>query len=290
MPLPREISSLPLTNSQQKSLTEKGIQIVSEISNSSPDVEFNIEELTKAPETKIASQLLMEEKSMRDINSFLDNLDVLLKGVLRPGLVTEFVGLPGSGRTQLCAQIIDDSLYGVTIYICSNLDFSITRLREIIGNYKKSVKCFKDYDETVILKNIQFIDIMSSDQLLECLEFLNEFGKEHKNITLVIIDSITYPLRLCESNEKTSLICFIITELRNLAKKYNFSVVMTNDMTTIVGSSGNEVVPSLRDTFYHMINNRILLSQKDNIFEAEILKASTKFPVKCNYKFLDDVT
>ncbi|XP_044759907.1 DNA repair protein RAD51 homolog 3-like isoform X3 [Coccinella septempunctata] len=254
MPLPREISSLPLTNSQQKSLTEKGIQIVSEISNSSPDVEFNIEELTKAPETKIASQLLMEEKSMRDINSFLDNLDVLLKGVLRPGLVTEFVGLPGSGRTQLClhlsvsAQIIDDSLYGVTIYICSNLDFSITRLREIIGNYKKSVKCFKDYDETVILKNIQFIDIMSSDQLLECLEFLNEFGKEHKN------------------------------------------VVMTNDMTTIVGSSGNEVVPSLRDTFYHMINNRILLSQKDNIFEAEILKASTKFPVKCNYKFLDDVT
>lgn len=58
-------------------------------------------------------------------------------------------------------------------------------------------------------------------------------------------------------------------------------------MTTIVGSSGSEVVPSMRDTFYHIINNRILLSQTNSIFQAELLKCTTKFPTKCNYTFLD---
>lgn len=99
MSFPREISSLPLTASQQKYLSEKGIQIVGEIQNC--EIGLDIKELTKAPKTKTAAVLYEEEKNMGYIESFLENLDAILKGVLRPGLITELVGLPGSGRTQL---------------------------------------------------------------------------------------------------------------------------------------------------------------------------------------------
>ncbi|XP_045476582.1 DNA repair protein RAD51 homolog 3-like [Harmonia axyridis] len=295
MPFSRELSSLPLTLSQQKCLSEKGFLMVNDINNCD-SVELNIVELTKAPATKTAFQLFEEEKKMREIYSFLENLDDLLKGVLRPGLVTEFVGLPGSGRTQLSlhlsisAQIIEYSLSAETIYICTNMDFSVSRLREIIHNYRNKCIHFKDFNEDDIMKNVNFINIMSIKELLECLEYLNEFMKNKSNVSLVIIDSITYPLRFCEKSEKTSYISSIVTQLRYLGELYNFAVLLTNDMTTIVGPNGSEVVPSLRDTFYHIINNRILLSQKNNNFQAEILKCSTKFPTKCSFKFLDDLT
>lgn len=53
---------------------------------------------------------------------------------------------------------------------------------EIIANYKKHISIFHNLNETEILKNIHFINIISIDEMLQFMDYLNEFLKDHQNV------------------------------------------------------------------------------------------------------------
>ncbi|KAL3274537.1 hypothetical protein HHI36_015919 [Cryptolaemus montrouzieri] len=106
MPLQQDVTSLDIPASQQKDLMDKGFNTVEDIRNDNEFVcSLDLEKLTKVPQTRTALQYLEEEESAEMIRSFLDNLDTVLNGLLKHGLITELVGLPGSGRTQLCLHL-----------------------------------------------------------------------------------------------------------------------------------------------------------------------------------------
>ena len=95
-----------------------------------------------------ASLLLLAHKRERAIITCARAVDTLLGGGIQRGEVTEIVGLPGVGKTQLCIQLCVDTalpreyggVEGHSIYIDSEGSFSPERCLEISSHMVEHVK------------------------------------------------------------------------------------------------------------------------------------------------------
>ncbi|KAK9883607.1 hypothetical protein WA026_001782 [Henosepilachna vigintioctopunctata] len=186
MSILQNISSLNISSDILKSIIDKGYHTVHDVSCSEIGSSLNIEELTRIPETKTALQLLEDVASKKCVNSFIKSLDELLHGILKIGLITEFVGLPGSGRTQLClhfsisAQIIENIPSGETVYISTNMKFSVSKLKEIAKNYIRQCEYFKTSTIDSILKRIHYVDVITLADLQILLNNFELFLEQQK--------------------------------------------------------------------------------------------------------------
>ncbi|XP_050301218.1 DNA repair protein RAD51 homolog 3-like [Anthonomus grandis grandis] len=253
-----------------------------------PIIETLQQNIAEVSQSKTALDLLEEELTNQYILSFNIELDKILTGEITPHRIVELAGPPGSGKTQICFQLSVTTqlpislggLNGQVAYLCTNKNFSPTRVQELSQkllnqfnkvNIKTGLTC-KDF-----LRNIFVFNLNNPADLSTAVKYLDYFLRD-KKIKLVIIDNISNPLRKLKGVERTAYAYTLLNELQMLSRTFGFAILITNDFTTKI--KDNEVIsaPSFGDSFLDRVNTRICLYKQPEceVYTAELLKSSCK--------------
>ncbi|XP_073521465.1 DNA repair protein RAD51 homolog 3 isoform X1 [Phyllobates terribilis] len=229
-----------------------------------------------------ALELLEQEQAQASIITFCSALDDILGGGVPLTKVTDICGPPGIGKTQLCMQLAVDvqipecfgGVDGETVYIDTEGSFIVERLVDIANacvlHCSLITQAHQQDDQKIamqrftlsnILSNIHYFCCHNYAELLAQILVLPDFIAQHSKIKLVIIDSIAFPFRhsFDDLSLRTRLLNMVAQQLINIATQHKLAVVLTNQMTTRIGSSESLLVPALGESWGHSANNRIIL-------------------------------
>lgn len=221
-----------------------------------------------------ATDVWKKETSLPSVPTFSQNLDNMLgSDGIKLGNITELLGLPGSGKTQLCLQLcasvqIPKELGGLdaeALYVDTNTNFTLSRFREILSESLMTCQNILDkplqITEDEALKKLHYVNAFGLEKYCALMHRLPEFISDNPNIKLIAIDSIAYPFKIgITTKQRTGLLFRQMAELQRIATQNQIAVVLTNEMSTRVGLSGGSVVGALGDAWAHRCNVRILLS------------------------------
>ncbi|XP_055848074.1 DNA repair protein RAD51 homolog 3 [Episyrphus balteatus] len=253
---------------------------------------------------KSAFDCWSEEAKDRSIITLCKQLDACLGGGVPPKVITEFCGAPGTGKTQMCLQLCVNVQFpqevggigGEALFIDTNQGFSPRRLQEIaqhcaeryIQTYKRFHKqqtVAADFNSTSILNNVSYIYCKDYVELLTTLETVKCKLGLNKNVRLLAIDSFSFLFRSFEDNtNRTRIIYEILTDLQQMADKYDLAVVITNELTTRIANEEAIVCPALGDSLAHKVGQRIILSKLKNEHNVAFL-AKSYFVAKTGIPF-----
>lgn len=221
-----------------------------------------------------ATELWQRETNLPSVATFSQNLDNMLGTAgVQLGSITELLGLPGSGKTQLCLQLcasvqIPKELGGLdaeALYIDTNTHFTISRFREILS--ASLLRCQNILEEPLqvtedeALDKLHYVNAFGLEKFCAFMYMLPKFIAEHPNVRLIAVDSISYPFKEgISTKQRTGLLFRLMADLQRLAVENQIAVVLTNEMSTRVGLSTGAVVGSLGDAWAHRCNTRVLLS------------------------------
>ncbi|XP_019871934.2 DNA repair protein RAD51 homolog 3 [Aethina tumida] len=279
----QEISSINIERNKFILLDKVGCKYIKDVTDPSREFIF----AKTPPKTKTALELLEYEYNQKSVLSHINQLDKILENEIVPGTITEFAGLAGTGKTQLCFQLCVSvqliKLHGdnraEAIYIGTNRNFSKERLREIAVNFieKHPVECKDFYNADEILKHVFYTEANTCTELFSILNNLSEFINS-KNVYLLIIDSVSFPLKQTSFDSRRPTIGKLFKTLRSISNIHNLAVVITNDVTTRIRHDVSYETPSFGDSFYHCINTRIITSKVRNTFLAKLVKSAYQAP------------
>ncbi|XP_068659734.1 DNA repair protein XRCC3 homolog [Aristolochia californica] len=239
-------------------------------------------------------------------------LDRLLDGGIPCNSVTEIVAESGSGKTQLCLQLLLSAqiplsrggLGAASIYIHSEFPFPSRRLKQISLSLLSS-------SSNNPLDRIFVQGALTPEELLVLLDraeyLISGSANDSFPIKLIVIDSIAALFRSEFDNTPTdlkrrsSLFFKIAAKLKLLARKFNLAVVVSNQVTDLVGSgdganslrvgnygalysSGRRVCPALGLSWASCVNSRVFLSRTDEVVNTggegeEIVQTRRKMQV-----------
>ncbi|RZN39603.1 MAG: DNA repair and recombination protein RadB [Methanosarcinales archaeon] len=163
------------------------------------------------------------------LTSGCEVIDDLLGGGFENGVVTQLFGAPGTGKTNICLQLIIECVKGgkKVVFIDSE-GFSPERFEQIAGS-----------DALDIAKNVVVYEPISLDQQYSNIKELDNIVKE--NVGLIVLDSATTFYRLAlENGDNMSLrrvLANQVAHLHRIARNYSIVVVITNQVYTDVGSN-----------------------------------------------------
>lgn len=177
-----------------------------------------------------ASQILSQSsgdktgKSIRNLVTFCRSIDQLLGGGVALGEVTEIVGSPGVGKTQLCHQLSVDArlpgdyggVGGETVYIDTEGNFSpercFTMANALVGHVRKSVERKRRnancslpvlphwFEPDNIMKGIHVYRAHDETAQTATITALPDFIRQRAAIgcpvKLVVVDSIAFHYRV----------------------------------------------------------------------------------------------
>jgi|SRR5437588_3009106 len=194
------------------------------------------------------------------ITTGIGNLDELLGGGIRGGMITDIYGPSGSGKTQLLLQICVNSLThgGMILYQDATGSFRPERLIEILK--------VKGMDP-------KLLDRMIVGRVTNTAEQLNYVDKisEIENLNLVVIDNITDLFSFEYSKESNSLakhIAFMeyMHKLAHVTVKRQIPVVVTN----MTRKSGDEEKESLDRSISMFTQQKIKLEKTGQKYMAQV--------------------
>ncbi|XP_044253820.1 DNA repair protein RAD51 homolog 3-like [Tribolium madens] len=267
------VSSLNLPKSLLGKLKNLGYNYCNDLDHNVETVIPDWVSLKKTPKSCSALELYENESKWKPVTTFVPQLDSLLGKEIVAGLVTELCGLPGAGRTQICLHL-SVGVAGEAVFIHTNNNFSLERLQEIAQKYVSDVE--------TIMQKILCIEATNFTELFASVQFLKTW-LSNNCIRLLIIDSISWPLKQHQPCiERPNLIYRLFQELRILTSLHKFAIVVTNDLTT---SITGVTTSSFGDSFYHIINNRILLSKENDLICAKTLKSAINNAGEVLFKF-----
>ncbi|KAF9668820.1 hypothetical protein SADUNF_Sadunf14G0043100 [Salix dunnii] len=194
-----------------------------------------------------AWDLLHEERSlMTRITTSCADLDDILGGGISCKQVTEIGGVPGIGKTQLGIQLAVNvqmpsycgGLGGKAIYIDTEGSFMGERAQEIAEAYVEDISeynrflhkdlqaCQGEIQGKDILQNIYFFRICSYTEQIALINHLEEFISDHKDVKIVIIDSVAFHFRqgFEDLALRTRILGEMALKLVKLAKMCNLAV------------------------------------------------------------------
>ncbi|KAI9276950.1 P-loop containing nucleoside triphosphate hydrolase protein [Phascolomyces articulosus] len=173
-------------------------------------------------------------------------IDRILGGGFPFGSITEVVGESSSGKTQLCLQLClsvqspDISCQGAAVYLHSEGQFPTVRLDQLAQFYGHKY----DMDPDALKRAIHTMYIRDREMQYRALCYqLPVLLARHKNIRVVVIDSISAPYRGDNTNkaegrfDRVSEICEIGSRLKQLAHKYHVAVIVINQVSDTVVSA-----------------------------------------------------
>eukprot|EP01060_Flectonema_neradi_P034811 TRINITY_DN622_c0_g1_i7.p1 TRINITY_DN622_c0_g1~~TRINITY_DN622_c0_g1_i7.p1 ORF type:complete len:326 (+),score=58.03 TRINITY_DN622_c0_g1_i7:129-1106(+) len=244
----------------------------------------------QVPSTNSPQSSCPSHSKSETILTFCREIDSLLKGGVHTGRLTELVGPPGTGKTQLAMQLAVDvqvpvsfgGLSGSSIIIDTEGGVTAKRLRDLTSaledHLRRNGESCKSSAE--LLGNIRVIRTFDFTELAGIMNILPLLVSEGDNCKLVIIDSIAAPVRgEEESFSRQQLLSLIGQRLRELAITKNIAVVTTNHTTDRQTKDTSETftVAALGNTWSHEVSDRILLScnPATQILTAAIEKSAT---------------
>jgi DNA repair protein RadA len=159
-------------------------------------------------------------------------VDEMLGGGIFSGEITEFVGDFASGKTEFLLTIMVEALGANKDMTAIFIDTENTFTRERVEEISKG----RGYDSNDILKRIIYIPVMDSDFLSEIIDRLH-LTIESRNVKIILIDSIMAILRADYIGREVlwyrqQMLNRMLRRLLNLAKVYNITVVISNQVVT----------------------------------------------------------
>ncbi|KAK1262206.1 hypothetical protein QJS04_geneDACA020546 [Acorus gramineus] len=233
------------------------------------------------PGAQTAWDIFREEQTLKHITTFCDDLDTILGGGIKCKEVTEVGGVPGIGKTQLGIQLAVNvqipadygGIGGKAVYIDTEGSFMVERasqiaeacIRETLDNFvfqhKDYQMCPEGMQTNTFLSNIFYFRICSYTEQIAVINYLDEFISEHKDVKIVIIDSITFHFRqdFDDMALRTRVLSGLALQLMKLAKKYSLAIVLLNQVTTKFTEGSFQLSFALGDSWSHACTNRIIL-------------------------------
>ncbi|KAJ4727143.1 DNA repair RAD51-like protein [Melia azedarach] len=246
-----------------------------------------------------AWDMLHEEEMLTRITTSCADLDNILGGGINCKEVTEIGGVPGIGKTQLGIQLAVNvqipvefgGLGGKAIYIDTEGSFMVERalqiaeaciedMMEYTGFLKNDLQrnlqaCQVKMQPKDILENILYFRVCSYTEQIALINYLDKFISEHKDVKIVVVDSITFHFRqdFDDLALRTRVLSGIALKLMNLAKKFSLAVVLLNQVTTKYTEGSYQLSLALGDSWSHSCTNRLILYWNGNERYAYIDKS-----------------
>ncbi|XP_018774880.2 DNA repair protein RAD51 homolog 4 isoform X2 [Serinus canaria] len=199
------------------------------------------------------------------------SLDQLLDSGLYTGEVTELMGAPGAGKTQVCLGIAASVSLGLKqhiLFLDSTGGFTAARLYQMLQAQTE--------DEEEQLEALQRVQVERVFNIYEVLRALQELRDRLSQqvvssmgpLKVVVLDSVSaviYPLLGGRQSEGLALMMQLSRELKTLAREFSLAVVVTNQVTR--DSSSGPLRPALGRSWSFVPSTRVLLESKEGPWE-----------------------
>ncbi|XP_071463277.1 DNA repair protein RAD51 homolog 4 isoform X3 [Marmota flaviventris] len=167
------------------------------------------------------------------LSTGIGSLDKLLDAGLYTGEVTEIVGGPGSGKTQVCLCVAANVAHGLqqnVLYIDSNGGLTASRLLQLLQPRTQD-----EEEQARALQRIQVVHAFDIFQMLDVLQDLRgtvtqQVRCSSGTVKVVIVDSVTAvvsPLLGGQQRDGLALMMQLARELKTLARELSMAVVPT---------------------------------------------------------------
>ncbi|KAF9964462.1 DNA repair protein rad51c [Mortierella alpina] len=222
-----------------------------------------------------ANQAWEQEKQRAPITTSSSAIDSLFadgRGVPL-GKVTEFCGLPGTGKTQLGMQL------------CINAQLSQT----LGGTGGTSIYLGAETRVTAesLMQGVQYCRVHSPVELIAMIRILHDIVRAHPKTKLIVVDSIAFLFRsnFSDMQMRTKLVATLGRQLVSMAREFDIAVVVMNHMTTKIESSqvqkdvrngdhpSDLVHPALGETWAAICTHRIRLLGHATARSARLFKS-----------------
>ncbi|KAL8152915.1 hypothetical protein V2J09_010675 [Rumex salicifolius] len=233
-----------------------------------------------------AWDMLHEDDFSTRITTSCPDLDSILGGGISCKEVTEIGGVPGIGKTQLGIQLAINvqipldcgGVEGKAIYIDTEGSFMVERALQIAQGCVEDMitssyinsrdgKAKNDVlDPKQFLSNIFYFRVCSYTEQIGLVNHLDKFISQHKDVKIVIIDSITFHFRqdFEDLALRTRVLSSMALKLMKLSQKFNLAVVVLNQVTTKYTNGSYQLTLALGDGWSHASTNRLILYWNDN--------------------------
>lgn len=116
------------------------------------------------------------------------------------------------------------------------------------------------------LADIYYFRICSYTEQIAVINYLEKFLGEHKDVRIVIIDSVTFHFRqdFDDMALRTRVLSGLSLKLMKLSKAYNLAVVLLNQVTTKFTEGSFQLTLALGDSWSHSCTNRLILYWNGN--------------------------
>ncbi|XP_010859800.1 DNA repair protein RAD51 homolog 4 isoform X2 [Bos indicus] len=197
------------------------------------------------------------------LSTGIGSLDKLLDAGLYTGEVTEIVGAPGSGKTQVCLCVAAHVAHGLqqnVLYIDSNGGLTASRILQLL-----QARTPDEEEQAGALQRIQVVRAFDIFQMLDVLQDLRgavsqQVSSSSGTLKVVVVDSVAAvvaPLLGGQQREGLALMMQLARELKTLARDLSVAVLVTNHMTR--DRDSGQLKPALGRSWSFVPSTRLLL-------------------------------
>ncbi|KAF9936372.1 DNA repair protein rad51c [Mortierella alpina] len=232
------------------------------------------------------------EKEMRcaPITTSCGAIDSLFAGGrgIPLGKITEFCGLPGTGKTQIGMQL------------CINAQLPQT----FGGTGGTSIYLGAETAVTAesLMQGVQYCRVHSPVELIAMIRILHDIVRAHPKTKLIVVDSIAFLFRsnFSDMQMRTKLVATLGRQLASMAREFDIAVVVMNHMTTKIESSqaqngprngdhpSDQVHPALGETWAVVCTHRIRLLSHTSGRSARLFKSPSIQERSVPFQIVDD--
>ncbi|KAM6315502.1 DNA repair protein RAD51 homolog 4 [Podargus strigoides] len=204
------------------------------------------------------------------------SLDQLLDSGLYTGEVTELMGAPGSGKTQVCLGIAASVSLGLkqhVLFLDSTGGFTASCLYQKLQAQAEDEEQASSLELLEALQRVQVVRVFDVYEMLRALQELRDRLSQQavssmEPLKIVVIDSVSaviYPLLGGKQSEGLAIMMQLARELKTLAREFSLAVVVTNQVTR--DSSTGLLKPALGRSWSFVPSTRVLLESKEATWE-----------------------